>query len=160
VARLAEHVVLSDISLLALRFSAVNAALAGVDVELVRSDGLAAVGGPVDAIVCNPPYLRDRSARIYRDGGGDFGEGLAVRWLGQALERLARGGVLIFYTGAPIVGGQDWFWRAARPLCGAAGADTHYEELDPDVFGEELADPIDRGVERIAAVGLLARKAD
>jgi SAM-dependent methyltransferase len=160
VAGLAGRVVLSDISERALRFAAVNAELSGVAAELVQGDGLSAVTGAVDGVICNPPYLRDRDARIYREGGGHFGEGLALRWLEEAAERLRDGGVLILYTGAPIVDGVDWFFRAAEPICKSAGADVRYEELDPDVFGEELADPIYRGVERIAAVALVARFRD
>lgn len=160
VAGLAGRVVLSDISERALRFAAVNAALSGVEAELVHGDGLSAVMGPIDGVVCNPPYLRDRDSRIYRDGGGRFGEALALRWLEESSLRLRDGGVLVLYTGAPIVDGVDWFWRAALPICQSAGAEAHYEELDPDVFGEELADPVYRGVERIAAVALVARFGD
>jgi len=157
VAGLASKVTLADISQEALRLAAVNAELARVEATVVQSDGLAGIEGPVDAIVCNPPYLRDRGARIYREGGGDFGEGLALSWLRQASERLSTGGSLILYTGAPIVDGEDWFWRAASPILDRARASVHYVELDPDVFGDELTDPIYRGVERMAAVALVAR---
>ena len=42
---------------------------------------------------------------------------------------------------------------AARP-----GWEWRYEELDPDVFGEELEVPAYRQVERIAAVLLTLRR--
>jgi methylase of polypeptide subunit release factors len=157
VASSAERVVLSDVSPKALRFAAVNAVLAGVEVELAESDGLASVGDPIDVIVCNPPYLRDAGGRVYRDGGGDYGEGLGLRFLRESLERLTAGGTLVLYTGAPIVEGRDVFWQAARALCERPGLRVTYEELDPDVFGEELASPPYQDVDRIAAVGLIVQ---
>jgi len=153
----ARTVVLSDINSRALRYAAVNAKLAGVDAEVVLSDCFDALSGPIDAILANPPYLRDRAARAYRNGGGRFGEGLSVRILRESLARLTPGGTLLLYTGAPIVNGEDRFLREAAPLCRAASADFEYEELDPDVFGEELDDPVYESVERLAAVGLVVK---
>jgi hypothetical protein len=65
----------------------------------------------------------------------------------------------VLYTGAAVVDGVDQFRRAAEPLVRDAGATFDYEELDPDVFGEELDAPAYANVERIAAVGLIARRA-
>jgi methylase of polypeptide subunit release factors len=150
----AERRVLADISARALRFAEVNAQLAGLEVELVESDVLAGVAGDLDLVIANPPYMRDDRARVYRDGGGAHGEGLAVRIVDQALRRLRRGGVLVLYTGAAIVDGADTFHRAVAPLLRGRGLQVLYEELDPDVFGEELDRPGYTDVERIAAVGL------
>jgi release factor glutamine methyltransferase len=36
-----------------------NAAALGLEVELLEGDLLAPVGGPVDAVVSNPPYVRE-----------------------------------------------------------------------------------------------------
>ena len=150
----AERVVLTDVNDRALTLAAVNAALQARDVELTNSDVLAAVDGEFDLIIANPPYLRDEGRRIYRDGGGQFGEALAIRMAREALSRLAPGGMFLLYTGAPIVDGQDLVFRELQPLLKDL---THtYEELDPDVFGEELDRPGYERVERFAAVGLTA----
>jgi SAM-dependent methyltransferase len=153
----AEQIVLADINERALRFARVNAALAGVDAEIVQSDVLAQVEGELDLVISNPPYLRDDSARVYREGGGAYGEGLAVRIAKEALQRLAPGGRLLLYTGAAVVSGEDQFYCAIRPLLESAGARFSYTELDPDVFGEELDRGAYTSVERLAAVALHAQ---
>jgi release factor glutamine methyltransferase len=149
----AERVVCADVNPFALRLAAVNAALAGTSVELVESDVLASVRGRIDAVITNPPYLRDAAHRIYRDGGGTWGEGLSLRIARQALERLDPGGKLYLYTGAPIVDGVDVLRAQLVGLCDDAGASLRYDELDPDVFGSELDGAAYADVERIAAVG-------
>lgn len=155
-ATLAQRLVLADISPQAVRFAAVNAALAGISAEVVESDVLAKVSGRVDAVIANPPYLRDRAARIYRDGGGRFGEALSLRILRESLERVTSGGRIVLYTGSAIVEGRDRFRELAERTCRAAGATVEYAELDPDVFGGELAEAPYAGCERLAAVGLVA----
>lgn len=149
-----EHIVLADINPRALRLAAVNAALAGAAArcELVESDVLAGVTGAFDLVIANPPYLADASARAYRDGGGELGTGLAMRIAAQSLERLARRGRLVLYSGAPIVAGVDLLRAQLAPMLEASGARWTYEELDPDVFGDELDQPAYAAVERIAAV--------
>lgn len=152
----AQRLVLADISPHAVRFAAVNAALAGIGAEFVESDVLAAVSGTVDAVIANPPYLLDRASRIYRHGGGRYGEALSLRILSESLARLAPGGRIALYTGTAIAGGRDRFRELAERLCRGAGASFEYAELDPDVFGSELSDPAYAGVERLAAVGVVA----
>lgn len=156
-AALAENLVLSDVNRRALTFARVNATLAGVAAEVTESDVLAGVSGDVDAIIANPPYMKDAERRVYRDGGGAFGEALSLRIAREALQRLGAGGTLVLYTGAPIVDGTDVFRSGIEALCHDAGAALQYEELDPDVFGTELEQPAYRGVERLAAVGVVAR---
>lgn len=146
------QLVLADINRNALALAEVNAALAGARATLLESDVLAAVDGAPDLVIANPPYMRDSAARTYRDGGGSHGEALAVRIAREALARLRPGGTLILYTGSAIVEGRDVFLSHVAPLL--AGRDYEYEELDPDVFGEELEQPAYRDVDRIAAVGL------
>jgi SAM-dependent methyltransferase len=158
VAGLCERVVLSDINIHALELARVNAALAGVDADVVMSDVLESVDGNFDLILANPPYMRDSAGRVYRDGGGDHGEALALRILNAALSRLAPGGMLLLYTGAPIVAGRDTFIERAAPLLRDRDVSLSYEEIDPDVFGEELESPLYAAVERIAAVGLCVRR--
>jgi release factor glutamine methyltransferase len=154
-AHFAERLVLADVSPQALRFAAVNAALAGISAEIVESDVLSAVVGPVDAVIANPPYLREASARVYRDGGGRYGEALSLRILRESLARVEPGGRVALYTGAAIVEGRDGFRERAESICRGAGASFDYAELDPDVFGSELIAPPYAGVERLAAVGLV-----
>ena len=161
-ARNADAVVLADINQRALRLSAVNAALASVEdrVEIVESDVLRGVTGAFDLVIANPPYMVDPGSRAYRDGGGSFGEDLAVRITRESLARLEPGGRLVLYTGAAVVGGVDTFLRAVREVCNVAHAEWHYRELDPDVFGEEIEqNDAYAAVERIAAVALVATTA-
>jgi methylase of polypeptide subunit release factors len=155
----ADRVVLADINDAALAMARVNAALAGLDsVEIVQSDVLAAVDGVVDCVVANPPYLVDAKHRTYRDGGGDFGAALSVRIARESLTRLAPGGTLVLYTGAAVVDGVDTFERDVAPVLVELGAVYTYGEIDPDVFGEELASPAYAAVDRIAAVALRATR--
>jgi hypothetical protein len=101
--------------------------------------------------------MRDDAERLYRDGGGRYGEALSVRIARESLARLGTRGTLILYTGAAIVDGVDQFYLALKPTLEACGGEVTYEELDPDVFGEELERPNYARVERIAAVGLRVR---
>ncbi len=153
-------VVLADINERALRLAEVNASLAGVTrAEIVRSDVLASIEGDVDLVIANPPYLIDDQSRSYRDGGGKYGEALGARIVREALQRLRdnpRGGALLLYTGAAVVGGLDMFLAAIVDDLHQSNAHYTYSEVDPDVFSEELAKPAYAEVERIAAVFLQA----
>jgi methylase of polypeptide subunit release factors len=157
--RVGAQVTLNDINPLALRYAGINAASAGVDVELALSDALSAVAGDFDVVLSNPPYLEDDAARAYRHGGGDLGRALSVKIGAQALQRLLPGGRLILYTGVAMVDGVDHFIREMEPFLGQAACTYTYAEIDPDVFGEELERPVYRQADRIAAVGLVAVKA-
>jgi len=157
--RAARRVVLSDVNPKTLSYSRVNASLAGIaNVETVQSDVLAAVDGPVDFIVANPPYMRDELHRAYRDGGGSLGERLSIRIVHESLARLSPGGTLLLYTGAAVVDGRDVFLDAVAPALQDARLPFTYEEIDPDVFGEELEKAPYAAVERIAAVVLTVTK--
>ena len=146
-----------DINPAALRLTQLNAALAGVPVTAQRSDLLADVSGVFDLIVANPPYLVDPAARAYRHGGGELGASLSLDIVRTARDRLAPGGTLLLYTGVAVVNGRDAFREAATAQLAAQGLDWSYEEVDPDVFGEELAEDAYRHADRIAAVVLTAR---
>jgi methylase of polypeptide subunit release factors len=154
----APQVVMSDINPLALRLCAINAAQAGVAMMPAQGDALAAVGGDFDLIISNPPYLHDDAQRAYRHGGGDLGRALSLRIAAEAVARLAPGGRLLLYTGVAIVDGIDPLQAELLPLLAAAGCDWSYEEIDPDVFGEELERPVYAHIDRIAAVGLCATR--
>ncbi|MDZ3992450.1 class I SAM-dependent methyltransferase [Pseudomonas sp. Teo4] len=157
IARAAPHarVCAVDINPLALRFTAINAALAGVtNVSTALSDLLEGVCGSFDLIVANPPYMLDARQRAYRHGGGALGAQLSLRIVEQARERLAVGGTLLLYTGVAIVEGRDALLEAVRLRLAGPAFSWHYRELDPDVFGEQLPEPGYEQVERIAAVAL------
>jgi SAM-dependent methyltransferase len=151
-------VILSDINPKALRYSRINAQLNGVpNARTALSDVFDSINEGAHLIISNPPYLVDRSARLYRHGGGNFGFELSLRIVEESIDRLYPGGVLFLYTGTPIVDGVDQFFAALRPHLEGQGRDFTYEEIDPDVFGEELETaPYDR-VDRIAVVALTIR---
>ena len=152
------NVVMNDINPLALHYTAVNSAFAGIPTELALGDALSAVGGQFDLVISNPPYLDDASARAYRHGGARLGRALSVRIAAEALSRLAPGGQLLLYTGVAIVDGVDPFMAEMLPLLARSDCDWSYAEIDPDVFGEELEQPVYAHVDRIAAVGLVATR--
>ena len=152
------QLILADINPAALRYARVNTALAGTPKASFRQGDLfCVIDHPIDLLIANPPYLLDPDARLYRHGGGDLGSGLSTRIVVEGLPRLAAGGTLILYTGAPIVDGRDTFWESVASVVNAANVRYTYAELDPDVFGEELECPAYSQVERIAAVALVIR---
>jgi methylase of polypeptide subunit release factors len=148
-------VTLSDVNHRALRFCKINAALNAVrDVTIVKSDLFDSVEGLFDLIIANPPYLVDPLARMYRHGGGALGFELSLLIAEQGVSRLAPGGRLVLYTGSAIVDGSDLFHEALSSRLDARGLKFTYDEIDPDVFGEELEhSPYDRA-DRIAVVGV------
>ncbi|MBL0419678.1 methyltransferase [Ramlibacter sp. AW1] len=151
--------VLADINTRALSFARANAELAGASgVSFVQSDLFASTAGTFDLIAANPPYLNDRAGRTYRHGGGRWGEALSVRIVHEGLGRLAPGGRLVLYTGVPMSAGADPLWAALHDELTACGWPCRYREIDPDVFGEELAEPAYANVERIAAMALVVER--
>ncbi|GAC1344511.1 MAG: class I SAM-dependent methyltransferase [Acetobacteraceae bacterium] len=147
-----------DINDAALRMTRVNAALAGTRVQALHSDLLHDVPGKFDLIVANPPYLVDPGERAYRHGGGPLGAGLSLKILEAAIGRLSTGGTLLLYTGAAILDGADPFRAEAERRLAGSGLAWTYEEIDPDVFGEELEGGAYASADRIAAVLLTATK--
>jgi SAM-dependent methyltransferase len=152
---------LLDINRRALAFAAANAALNGIDPASPRhSDLLSAWEGEADLIVSNPPYLVDPALRSYRHGGGNWGISLSRAVLEQGLSRLSARGHLLLYTGTPIAQGQDKFLEAVRPLLEQCTLKYRYDEIDPDIFGEELDKrPYDKA-DRIATVVLHVKGSD
>lgn len=150
IARDCDRVVLADINDFALEYARVNVELNGVtNADIVKSDVLRDVSGAIDLVISNPPYLIDEQARLYRDGGGRFGEGLSVEIVRQAVDRRCR---ILIYTASAIVDGVDTFRAAVEPLL--TRHTVAYQEIDPDVFGEELARDTYASVDRIAVVSL------
>lgn len=151
-----ERLVMTDINPLAVRFARINAALSGCDhAEVHCVDMAARLVGTFDAIIANPPFIIDPAHRLYRDGG-DLGIAVALRMVKTALPLLAPDGCFVLYTGAPVVDGWDVLADALVPLIRSAGLPAHYDELDVDVFGSELASEVYRAarVERLAVVAL------
>lgn len=154
-ARSRPTVTLADINRRALRYCRVNAALNGIDgVDVMDSDLFANIGGSYDLIIANPPYLVDKLGRAYRHGGGALGSDLSVRFVEEGVSRLAHGGRLVLYTGSAIVEGRDDLHERLCSRLSARRLRMAYEEIDPDVFGEELDhSPYDRA-DRIAVVAV------
>lgn len=148
-----------DINDAALSLAAVNAALAGTpNLRACHSDLLKDVDGSFDLIISNPPYLVDRGQRAYRDGGGELGDGLSLAIIDTAIERLLPGGLLLIYTGVAFVDGEAPFLRAAAERLDRAGFHWRHEEIDPDVFGEELDEAAYARADRIAALWIAGQK--
>ncbi|HEY6772859.1 MAG TPA: class I SAM-dependent methyltransferase [Oxalicibacterium sp.] len=144
-----------DINDAALMLTTVNAQLAKLEnVAVCKSDLLTGLAGEFDLIVSNPPYLVDPGARTYRHGGGTLGADLSLAIVDAALQRLTPQGVLLMYTGAAIFEGRDAFLMELEQRLDGGNHAWSYEEIDPDVFGEELDEPAYAHCDRIAAVWL------
>lgn len=156
VARLAPSaaVTLVDTNPAALDLARVNARAAGLDLALVLAGTLPE---PLDLVVANPPFMMDEGSRSYRDGGELLGGRVALEWTRDALLKLVPGGTMLLYTGVAMVDGVSPLLLEMERTCRQAGAALAVEELDPDVFGEELSQPRYAEVERIAAVGAVIR---
>jgi methylase of polypeptide subunit release factors len=152
-----QEVVFTDINGRALQMTQVNAGAAGISITTVYSDLFRSVEGEFDIIVANPPYLNDPLKRVYRHGGGELGSGLSISIAKSAKDRLSPGGTLLLYTGSPIIDGVDHLLEAIREDFASSNLHWFYEEVDPDVFGEELETAAYNTVDRIAAVVLIAR---
>jgi SAM-dependent methyltransferase len=148
----------TDINPQALRLAAVNARAAGVALQAVQGDDLGGVGRPIDLALANPPYIIDDDERQYRHGGAMHGGEVSLDMARAAIERLAPGGRLILYTGSAIVRGEDALQAALGEAAQGNACTLRYRELDPDVFGEELARPAYRDVDRIALVAAVFTK--
>lgn len=148
-----------DINPAALHLTAVNACLARLpNITLCYSDLLDDVEGTFDLIVSNPPYLVDADQRAYRHGGGRLGATVPLALIDAALPRLALGGTSLVYTASAIIDGFDHLRNAIANRLTGSGLRWSYDEIDPDVLGDELATPPYLGADRIAAVWLKVTK--
>jgi methylase of polypeptide subunit release factors len=147
---------LVDVNPKALELAQINAITFGcTNTVFQRSDLYRDVTSGIDLILANPPYLVDDDERLYRHGGGRYGSALSERIVKEGLPLLAPKGRLVLYTGSAIERGKDAFKETALRYVDSSRYDVVYREIDPDVFGEELDRASYRGVERIAAVGLV-----
>jgi hypothetical protein len=151
-------VALVDANEEALRLARINAAAAGVEVETIRAYSLGGVDGDVDLLIANPPFIMDEGGPAYRDGGAMLGARLSCDWAMDAARRLPPGGLMLLYTGSAIVAGRDALREALERELPPLGCTLDYEEIDPDIFGEQLDQPAYRLVERIAAVGAIVSR--
>jgi SAM-dependent methyltransferase len=143
----------------ALALTRVNALLASAPGVLPEySDMLANVDGTFDLIVANLPFLVEDAALAYRHDGGAIGAGAALAAVNAAIGRLAPGGSLLLYTASSIVDGIDQLGDEVARRLRRAGFAWSYDEIDPDVRGDELGKPAYAGFDRIAAVWLMATK--
>ena len=106
------RLVATDLSAEALRVARRNADRLGVGhrIQWIQTNYLEAVGGPIDLIVSNPPYVptdwvrglppevRDHEPHLALAGGQDGLEGIRAI-IAQAAERLSPGGALIVEFG-------------------------------------------------------------
>lgn len=152
-----ENLFLSDISVQALEFARINSKMANAKPpQFLQSDLFKNIPTGIDVVIANPPFIMDRQERFYRHGGQAHGSELSVRIVTDALNYLQPRGQLVLYTGTAVVNGRDIFRQAIAPLI--KDLDFSYEEIDPDIFGEELTENNYLDVERIAAVGLVVFK--
>jgi methylase of polypeptide subunit release factors len=150
-------IILADVNPKALCYSRVNALLNCIpNVRTVVSDLFSRINEGGNLIISNPPYLVDPTRRAYRDGGGPLGTELALRIAEQGLERLYPRGRLFLYTGTPVIAGVDQFFSQIEGTLERRAVHYSYEEIDPDVFGEELENAAYGEVDRIAVVALTA----
>jgi methylase of polypeptide subunit release factors len=154
------HVILTDVNECALRYAAINASINDVQAEIRQSDVLNSIPEKADLIVCNPPYLLDPQRRLYRHGGGDWGCDLSVRMLRESLHHLTDNGIFLLYSGSAQIGGQDVLLGELLPVLKDYTTGFLYEEVDPDVFGEELETAPYSEADRIAVIRLLVRASD
>ncbi|WP_293678628.1 methyltransferase [uncultured Phenylobacterium sp.] len=148
-----ERVIATDVNATALHLARANLAAAGIDAELRCSRDLDALGEPVDLIVANPPFIAGTGDRVYRDGGGLHDTRRSLDWALAGADRLAPGGRFLLYTGSAIVAGRDRLREALEGTLERRRFTLAYEEIDPDIFGEQLCEEAYRDVERIATIG-------
>lgn len=150
---------LNDLNPVALDYATACAQVAAVSATILPGDFFNVQHKQFDLILCNPPYIRDPAARLYRDGGSLFGLELSLRIAKHALGLLSPGGRLLFYTGVAMTNDENNPLLAElMPHFSSGKFRWSYEEIDPDIFSEELEKPEYQGVNRIAAVGLVIER--
>lgn len=149
---------LADINPKALFLSSINAEFAGIEHATVEASTPEAVPGEHDLIVTHPPFMMDDQGRAYRDGGDLYGARLSLDWVVAGSRKLRPGGQLILHTGVSIVDGRDVLLERLTDEFRDSDWSMFYQELDPDIFSEDLEQPAYAEVERIAAVGLVVTR--
>lgn len=146
-----QHMAATDINPQALSFSAVNAQAAQIDLALQHSDILDNIDAKFDFIFANPPYLVDDEQRQYRHGGQLDGAEMAFAILQQGIQQLAPNGHLFLYSGAAISQDNNLLYTAIKIFMQDYPTyQWQYQEIDPDVFGEELEHSQYQHIDRIS----------
>lgn len=128
---------------------------AGVPATLLSDDFFNIRDSLFNLIISNPPFIRDPDRRLYRDGGALLGLELSVRIVKHALGLLAPGGCLLLYTGVAMTNDEkNPLLAELMPHFSCGNFHWFFEEIDPDIFSEELEQPGYERVNRIAAVGM------
>lgn len=157
IGRLLPHasVAMTEINAAALRFARINAAAANVSATAHHGNCIEGIEGTIDIALANPPYLIDAQQRLYRDGGAFHGGQISCDMAEAILPRLNRAGRFILYSGSAIICGTDALKDRLNALAEKHHCTLRYRELDPDVFGEELADLAYAEVDRIALIAAI-----
>ena len=145
----------ADINSKALFYSQINKKFLGADnIFPTHSNLFSALEGDFDLIFANPPYLMDLHERQYRHGGNTLdGTDLSFNILTEGIKRLTPQGTLFLYTGIAISHDGNKFLQAVDHwMQHYPDFKYSYEEIDPDVFREELEQPAYQHIERIAIV--------
>ncbi|ENX29308.1 MULTISPECIES: methyltransferase [Acinetobacter] len=143
----------ADLNPKALLYSQINISFAGLNyIHPVQSNLFSNLDGKFELIFANPPYLIDPEQRQYRHGGHALdGCELSFRIIKEGLQRLNFGGHLFLYTGVTVTEHGNLFLQHLQDLMRQhQNIIWSYEEIDPDIFGEELEQPAYQHVERIA----------
>ena len=148
----------TDVNPKALAAARINLEAAGLQAEFRLGPGIEALKGLADLIIANPPFIAGDGDRTYRDGGDMLGARLSLDWASQGAERLTPGGRFVLYTGSAIVDGRDALREALVSGLDPSRFELSYEELDPDIFGGQLASKAYEGVDRIAAIGAVIHR--
>ncbi|OAL78502.1 methyltransferase small domain protein [Acinetobacter sp. SFB] len=149
------EIMVADLNPKALSYSKINASFADLNnITPVYSNLFSNIEGRFDLIFANPPYLIDADQRQYRHGGNMLdGNELSFNIVKQGMQRLNPLGCLFLYTGVAIrPNGNPFLEELKKLLTPYSNIKWSYEEIDPDVFGEELEQPAYQHIERIALV--------
>ncbi|KAJ4354319.1 uncharacterized protein N0V89_006054 [Didymosphaeria variabile] len=157
-----------DLNPRALSLGDINAQLAGVNVDFHESNLYAAVpqnleSSGVDVIVSNPPYIASTTEGedlpIYADGGAEFGLGISLRIVEEALKILSTNGIIMLYTGVAIPTVDPTHDALLEKLHNIEDTDLfEYTILHPDMWSEEIGQGAYADVCRIQVVGAVLKR--
>ena len=148
-----DELIVADLNPKALLYSQMNIDFAGLKkIHPVQSDLFANLQGQFDLIFANPPYLIDPHQRQYRHGGDELdGNALSFRIIKEGIQHLNLRGCIFLYTGVTVTQDGNRFLAHLENLMRQyKNISWSYEEIDPDIFGEELEQPAYQHVDRIA----------
>ena len=134
-------------------YSEINQTFAGLEnIYPIQSNLFSSLEGNFDLIFANPPYLMDSAERQHRHGGNELdGTDLAFDILKQGITHLSKNGSLFLYTGVAIrSSGNNFLVAVDAWIENYPSFKYTYEEIDPDVFGEELDEMAYQQIDRIA----------